>query len=223
MNVNLACADVAFPFPRHARATDVTRDGDFHGLRVGQSQRRPRAWTARELVHRKEGARTPKHKLVARGLAATDVLLQVAQDHAPSSAVHPDAHCRQRASAWIRRTLDLRDSIGGSRVATPPRAFVARVRDNAKLERCMRMAFGLDEQGRKAVIAIGVKLHVGSAVIPLEETTHLVRWVPSLQFTHDCSHFNRVSIFARRVQPRGRRRSRFYIRGLYIGRLQCSF
>jgi sugar phosphate isomerase/epimerase len=223
MKTRFACADFAFPLLSHAHALDLSAMLGFSGVDIGLFEGRSHLWPSREFKRPRVSARRLRKILADRGLQAADVFLQMAPDFAPYAINQPDARRRRRARDWFLRALDYADALGSRHVtALPgvpfpgetPAASVARAAD----ELAWRVA-----ESRSAGLVFGTEAHVGSIAPTPEEAAALVRRVPGLTLTLDYTHFTRLGVPDRRVEPLIRHASHFHARGACRGRLQCNF
>ena len=72
-------------------------------------------------------------------------------------------------------------------------------------------------------LIFGVEAHVGSIVSEPLAAARLIEAVPGLTLTLDYTHFTRLGMADREIEPLVKYASHFHVRGAHEGRLQESF
>ena len=223
MNAKFACADFTVPLLPHAGALDLIALLGFQGVDLGLFEGRSHLWPSREYRAPRASAKKLGRQLADRGLAAADVFLQMAPDFTPYAVNQPDARRRRKARDWFLRTLEYADALGCHHVTTLPGVRFAREGRASSLARSAAELAWRVEQSRAAGIVFGVEAHVGSIADTPERAAELVRRVPGLTLTLDYTHFTRMGVPDRRVEPLVAHASHVHMRGACRGRLQCNF
>jgi len=223
MKPKLACADFTFPLLEHGGSLDLIAMLGFDGADIGLFEGRSHLWPSREFQSVARSARQLKRKLSDRGLEPADVFLQLDSDFAKFAINHPQATRRSKARDGFLRTLDYAAECGAPHVTTLPGiAFDQRRRDGSWGRCCEELAWRVEHATDRGLI-FGVEAHVGSIAPTPEDALRLVHDVPGLTLTLDYTHFARIGMPDRRVEPLVAYASHFHVRGATKGRLQASF
>ena len=223
MKTKFACADFAFPLLSHEHSLDVSAMLGFKGVDIGLFEGRSHLWPSREFRSPRASARRLGRKLAARGLQAADVFLQMAPDFEAYAVNQPDARRRRKARDYFERTLDYADALGSRHVTgLPGVAFSGESRASSLARAADELGWRV-ARGREAGIVFGTEAHVGSIAPTTREAGELVRRVPGLTLTLDYTHFTRMGVPDRKIEPLVRHASHFHARGACKGRLQCNF
>ncbi|MFI5357057.1 MAG: sugar phosphate isomerase/epimerase family protein [Opitutales bacterium] len=223
MKTKFACADFAFPLLSHDHVLDVVAMLGFRGVDLGLFEQRSHLWPSVEFQQPRASAGKLRRKLAARDLQAADVFLQMAPDFTPFALNQPAAGRRRKARDWFRRTLDYADALGCHHVTVLPGVIFAEEGRTASWDRAAdELAWRVGE-AKQAGVVLGTEVHVGSLAATPEEAADLVARVPGLTLTLDYTHFTRLGVPDRRIEPLVRLASHFHARGACQGRLQCNF
>jgi len=223
MKPKFACADFAFPLLPHEAALDVVALLGFRGIDLGLFEGRSHLWPSREFKNPRLSARRLRRALAGRGLQAADVFLQMAPDFVPYAINQPDARRRRRAREWFKRALEYADGLDCRHVTALPGVVFAPEGRASSLARSADELAWRAAESRAAGIVFGTEAHIGSIASSPEEAADLVRRAPGLTLTLDYTHFTRMGIPDRRVEPLVALASHFHARGACRGRLQCNF
>ena len=219
----LACADFTFPLLPHDRVLDLIALLDFEGVDIGLFEGRSHLWPSREFKHPARSGAQLGRKLRDRGLRCADVFLQMAPDFVPYAINHPQPARRQRARDWFSRTLDYARAAGAKHVTTLPGVNFDHEKPADSWSRsCAELAWRV-EQAKKNKITFGIEAHVGSLAPHPAAAQRLVRDVAGLTLTLDYTHFTRIGLADKAVEPLVAHASHFHARGACKGRLQAAF
>lgn len=217
----LACADFTFPLLAHERVLDLLALLDFEGVDIGLFEGRSHLWPSRELSSPLRAGKALGGKLAERGLRCADVFLQMAPSFIPYAINHPESKRRKHSRDWFLRTLDYASACGAEHVTTLPGV---RFKGDSEswLRACNELAWRV-EQASKAGIVFGVEAHVGSLAPSPKAALRLVQSIPGLTLTLDYTHFTRIGLPDRAIEPLMAYASHFHARGACKGRLQAPF
>jgi len=223
MNLPLACADFTFPLLPHDHALALIAMLEMDGVDVGLFEGRSHLWPSREFARLPASARELRQKLEDRGLKAADTFLQMDGDFIPYAINHPETERRAKARDWFLRTLEYARELGAAHVTTLPGVAFSGESPTSSLRRAQEELAWRLERAREASITFSVEAHVGSIVPDPESARRLVEAVPGLTLTLDYTHFTRIGLPDRVVEPLVPLASHFHVRGAREGRLQASF
>lgn len=223
MKSPLACADFTFPLLGHDAVLDLIGALDFDGVDIGLFESRSHLWPSHEFKNLPRAAKQLARKLADRGLRAADIFLQMNADFVPFAINHPQSSRRRKARDWFVRALDYAVRVGSKHLTTLPGvAFDSEDPADSLARTHDELAWRL-EQARDAKITFSVEAHVGSIVSSPKAAAELVASVPGLTLTLDYTHFTRIGLADRVVEPLIPLASHFHVRGACKGRLQASF
>lgn len=222
--MKLACADFTFPLLTHEKSLELIALLEFDGVDIGLFDQRSHLWPSKEFVDLKKNATLLKSRLANTGLQCADVFLQCAPDFEPYAINQPDKARAVQASEWFKHTLEYASVIGSNHVTILPGVEFPEVEDyeTSYQRACEQLAWRIDE-ARKANITLSVEAHIGSLIPTPEQTLKLVQNTPGLTLTLDYTHFIRVGMPDKRVEPLCKYASHFHTRGACRGRLQAPF
>lgn len=222
MTRKLACADFTFPLLPHDAVLQLIAMLGLEGVDVGLFEDRSHLWPSRELRNVEQSAGRLRKKLDAAGLELADVFLQLATDFTSCAINHPQLVPRHRAREAFMKTLDYAAAAGSKHVTTLPGApFDAESREDSLKRAAEELAWRVEQaQGRD--ITFAVEAHVGSIVPEPRAAEALVKQVPGLTLTLDCTHFARQGMADSDVEPLIKHASHFHARGACKGRLQTT-
>jgi sugar phosphate isomerase/epimerase len=223
MKSPLACADFTFPLLGHDAVLDLIGALDFDGVDIGLFEGRSHLWPSREFKNLPRAAKQLAKKLSDRGLRAADIFLQMNGDFVPFAINHPQSSRRRKARDWFARSLEYAVRVGSKHLTTLPGvAFDSEDLADSLARTHEELAWRL-EQARDAKITFSVEAHVGSIVSHPKTAAELVASVPGLTLTLDYTHFTRMGLADKVVEPLIPLASHFHVRGACKGRLQASF
>lgn len=223
MKLKLACADFAFPLLAHDRVLDLIALLEFDGVDIGLFEGRSHLWPSKVFRAPSRSGKELGCKLAARGLRCADVFLQMNPSFVPYAINHPEAARRRRARDWFLKTLDYASACGAKHVTTLPGVYFESGKPAESWQRaCDELAWRVGEAGHAGMV-LGVEAHVGSLVPEPRAAMRLVNEVPGLTLTLDYTHFTRVGVRDRAVEPLLAHASHFHARCARKGRLQAPF
>jgi sugar phosphate isomerase/epimerase len=223
MKYKLACADFTFPLLAHERALDVIALLEFDAVDIGLFQGRSHLWPSKELSHPARSGARLRRTLADRNLRCADIFLQMNPDFISWAINHPQAGRRRRARDWFVRTLDYAAATGAGHVTTLPGVLFPGERALTSWQRtCAELAWRV-EQAKQHGLVFGVEAHIGSLAPHPKAALRLVRDVPGLTLTLDYTHFTRLGMADRIIEPLVRYATHFHARGARKDRLQAAF
>lgn len=223
MKYKLACADFTFPLLSHDRALDLIALLEFDGADIGLFEGRSHLWPSKEFLHPSRSGARLRHKLARRGLRCADVFLQMDPSFVPYAINHPQAARRQRARDWFLRALDYAAASGGKHVTTLPGVMFAGEKPVESWQRSSAELAWRVAQAQAHRLVFGVEAHVGSLAPNPKAALRLVRDVPGLTLTLDYTHFTRLGMPDRVIEPLAPHATHFHARGARKDRLQARF
>ena len=223
MNLKLATADFSFPLLSHDRVLDLIALLEFDAVDIGLFEGRSHLWPSREFKSPAKSGKALAHKLGNRGLRCADVFLQMAPDFVPFAINHREAARRRKARDWFLKTLDYATACGSKHVTSLPGVAFEKEKPAESWRRsCEELAWRV-ERAKEQKITFSVEAHVGSIAPTPKSAERLVRDVSGLTLTLDYTHFTRIGIPDRAIEPLVKYASHFHARGARRGRLQVAF
>jgi len=223
MKRKFACADFTFPLLSHDHSIDLAAMLGMDGIDIGLFEKRSHLWPSKEFRNLKKSAQTLGKKVKDRGLEVADVFLQTDPDFVPYAINHPQARRRRKARDWFLKTLEYANIVGAGHVTALPGAYFDSESRGDSMGRAVEELNWRVERANDAGIVYAVEAHVGSIVPRPSPAAKLVAQVPGLTLTLDYTHFTRVGLPDKAVEPLIQHASHFHVRGACKGRLQASF
>ena len=223
MRIKLACADFTFPLLKHKDALALIKMLGINAVDIGLFEDRSHLQPSDQFRSVGRSARTLKRNLDDLGLKAADIFLQVANDAVSHAINHPLASRRRKASDWYRRTLNYTCACDSKHVTITPGVFFNGTSKSDDFKKCCDELAWRVEAAQEQGITLGVEAHVGSIAPTPRAAERLVRSVPGLTLTLDYTHFTRIGMKDKDVEPLVQHASHFHVRGGRKGRLQASF
>lgn len=222
MHWKLACADFAFPLLEHDQVLDLIAMLGFDGVDIGLFEGRSHLWPSREFKNVERSSRALAARLADRGLRAADVFLQTATDFVSLAPNHPDARRRRKARDLFLRSLDFAAGCSGDHVSALPGVRFPDESPGTSLARaCDELAWRC-EQSKSRGLVFSVEAHIGSIAPRPKAALALVSKTPGLTLTLDYTHFTKMGMADREIEPLVPHASHFHARGACKGRLQAS-
>jgi sugar phosphate isomerase/epimerase len=223
MNLKLATADFSFPLLTHDRVLDLIALLEFDAVDIGLFEGRSHLWPSREFASPVKSGKKLAGKLKERGLHCADVFLQMNPDFVPYAINHPETARRRRARDWFLKTLDYASACGAKHVTTLPGVSFGEEQPAKSWRRsCEELSWRVERAMEQGVV-FSVEAHVGSIAPTPKAAERLVKSVPGLTLTLDYTHFTRMGMPDRLIQPLVKYASHFHARGARRGRLQAAF
>jgi sugar phosphate isomerase/epimerase len=222
--LNLASADFSFPLLPHDNVLDLIAGLDLDGIDIGLFEGRSHLWPSKEFKNVGKSARALAKKLKDRGLKLADVFLQMNPDFVPYAINHPQPARRRKARETFLKTLDYASELGSAHVTTLPGVYFEK--DESQETSWQRTQDELAwrvEQAKKRRLIFSVEAHVGSLAPSPIEAERLVKGVPGLTLTLDYTHFTRLGMPDKDIEPLVKYATHFHVRGARKGRLQAPF
>ena len=223
MRAKFACADFTFPLLAHDESLRLISMLGFKGVDIGLFENRSHLWPSSELKNVGRSARRLQNKLDGLGLKAADIFLQIGVDFEAYAVNHPQAARRRKTRDLYLKTLEYTAACGGKHVTVLPGAQFAGEAPRDSLSRSVDELGWRVEQAKEHGIVLGVEAHIGSLVPRPKAAEKLMQRVPGLTLTLDYTHFTRIGMADKEVEPLVQYASHFHVRGGRKGRLQESF
>ncbi len=223
MPLKLSCADFTFPLLAHWQALDLIAMLDFRGVDIGLFSGRSHLRPETELRQPQRRARVLARALQERGLALADVFLIPGSSFAENAPNHPDPAIRAAAREQFRRGIEYTVEGGGRHFTALPGVFWEGRSKSEAWQRCVEELSWRTEYAAGNGVTYSVEPHIGSVIASPKATRALLREVPGLSVTLDYTHFTRVGMADREIEPLVAHASHFHCRGARKGRLQTSF
>jgi len=219
----LACADYAFPLLPHDKVLDLIGALGFDAVDIGLFEKRSHIWPSRVLASPVKAGKQLGRQLTDRRLRCADIFLQTDTSFFTFAPNHPEARRRRRAREWFLKTLDYAAACGAKHVTTLPGVLFREEKPSNSWDRCCQEMAWRVEQAKQHRIIFGVEAHIGSIIDRPKLALRLMRSVPGLTLTLDCTHFTRAGLPDSAAVPLVRYASHFHARAARKGRVQTSF
>ena len=221
MKLKLSCTDVSFLSLDHERALALIALLGFRGADIELLEGYDHLKPSRELKQPVRNGLALKRRLMANGLVASDVFLQVHASFVEFAINHPAVRRRKFAREQFLRTADYARAAGSEHITILPGVIFDRARRADSLSRSVEELTWRVAVAKSAGLRLGVEPHVGSLIDTPERALDLVRRVPGLGFTLDYSHFTRAGISDDRIEPLTKFATHLHARTARRGRLQA--
>lgn len=223
MRAKFACADFTFPLLSHDESLRLISMLGFKGVDIGLFENRSHLWPSSEFKNVGRSARRLQNKLDGLGLKAADIFLQTGVDFEAYAVNHPQAARRRKTRDLYLKTLEYTAACGGKHITVLPGAHFANEAPRDSLSRSVDELGWRVERAKEYGIVLGVEAHIGSLVPRPKAAEKLIQRVPGLTLTLDYTHFTRIGMADKEVEPLVQYASHFHVRGGRKGRLQESF
>jgi len=121
------------------------------------------------------------------------------------------------------KTLEFTAECKGKHVTGLPGVFFEDSSEEADYERCCEELQWRCEQAYQCGIVFSVEPHLGSIIPTPQAAMRLVKDVPVITYTLDYTHFVRIGMPDKDIEPLVPYASHFHVRGAAEGLLQTSF
>lgn len=220
--LQLSCADFTFPLLTHEKVLDLIALLGFKGVDIGLFSGRSHLTAETEFTHIGRKARALKKKLQDRGLAATDIYLQLDNSPAKYAINHPEKKRRQFAREQFLKCIDYTKASGADHITCLPGMRFG----TESYEQCAHRSYDelnwRVEQATAFDLSFSVEAHIGSPFIKPAYVLDLMKAVPGLTLTLDYTHFTQQGYAQKQVDPLLSHASHFHARGARKGKLQAS-
>jgi sugar phosphate isomerase/epimerase len=223
MKLKLACADFAFPLLSHEHALDLIALLGFRSVDVGLFEGHSHLWPSRAFQDAEQAAKELVKRLRDRGLQASDIYFQPAQDFISLAPNHPDEAVRVKSRGLFENAVEFASACGSSHITALPGVRFDHEPKDACVGRCSEELAWRCERARKAKITFSVLPHVGSIVAVPWEADRLVKNTHGLTLTLDYSQFTREGFPDDTVEPLLRHASHVHARGAKKGHIQSPW
>jgi sugar phosphate isomerase/epimerase len=220
MNMKLGCADFAFPLLQHDHVLELVAMLGFDGIDIGLFEDRSHLWPSQVFQDLEGSARRLRRKLANEGLIPIDIFLQTALDFISSASNHPEAKVREMSRDRFLRSLEFASLCGCSHVTALPGVYFDGQKHEDSLNRCREELGWRCTAAMSQGIVFAVEAHVGSIASTPQEALIMVRSVSGLTLSLDYTHFTKLGIPDREIEPLIAYASHFHARGAAPGRLQ---
>lgn len=221
MKLKLACTDVSFLALDHERTLALIALLGFRGADIELLEGYDHLKPSRELKQPVRNGLALKRRLMANGLVASDVFLQVHASFVEFAINHPVARRRAFARDQFLRTLDYASAAGSEHITILPGVIVGGESRADSVSRSVEELAWRVDAAKSAGLQLGVEPHVGSLIDTPERALALVRRVPGLGVTLDYSHFTHAGISDDRIEPLVKFATHLHARCARKGRLQA--
>jgi len=223
MNKKFACADFTFPLLPHDAVLDLIALLGMKGVDIGLFENRSHLWPSKVFRNISKSAAELARKLDDRGLKPADIFLQPAADFVSPAPNHPDPKIRRKMRDLFERTVDFTAGCKAKHISALPGVHFEEEPRQASLQRCSEELAWRCETANKVGITFSVEAHIGSIVPSPKEALELIEMTPGLTLTLDYTHFTRIGLPDKQIEPLIQHASHFHVRGGCEGRLQASF
>jgi sugar phosphate isomerase/epimerase len=217
MSYKLACADFAFPLLPHDKVLQLIGMLELDGVDIGLFEERSHHWPSREFEDVEKSARNLRSALARHNLPPADVFLQMAPDFT-TYAAERRAHARD----CFVKTLEYAAAAGARHVTTLPGVAFPEEPKDVSWQRAIEELHWRLNRATDYGLVFAVEAHVGSIAPDPKSAAALVQQVSGLTLTLDYTHFTRMDIDDREVEPLIQYASHFHVRGARPGRLQTA-
>jgi sugar phosphate isomerase/epimerase len=221
MKLKLSCTDFSFPLLSHDQALATIALLGFRGADIGLFEGHKDLKPSVELRRPTASGAKMKRRLVAQGLVASDIFLQIHAGFMEYAVNHPEPKRRQFAREQFERGLDYASAAGADHITILPGVAFTDESHETSLARSADELNWRVAQAKAAGLQLAVEPHVGSLIDTPEKALDLVKRVQGLGFTLDYSHFTRAGIPDERVEPLTRFATHVHARGARKDRLQA--
>ena len=222
LRLKLSCADFSFPLLTHEAALGVISLLGLRGVDIGLFAGRSHLRPEKELNRPEKNGSGLRLRLEQRGLAASDIFLQVHDNFADFAVNHPEGKRREFARRQFLKTLDYAAAAGSAHVSILPGVTFEGESRETSLGRAAEELSWRVERAASAKLTVGIEPHVGSIVDTPARAMQLADRVPGLGLTLDYAHFTRAGVPDRDIEPLCARATHFHARCARKGRLQSS-
>ncbi|MEO5995767.1 MAG: sugar phosphate isomerase/epimerase family protein [Chitinophagaceae bacterium] len=220
--LQFACADFTFPLLEHSKVLSLVAMLDCKGVDIGLFSGRSHITAETEFQQIQHRAKTLKNQLDDRGLAASDVYLQLDTDLSLFAINHPDAKRRLYARESFLKLIEYANELGADHITTLPGMYFTGEKNADSVRRCQQELTWRVEKLKGSGLSFGVEAHVGSPFVNPEDALALLKAVPGLTLTLDYTHFIRNGYAQEEVDPLLNYASHFHARGARKNQLQVS-
>lgn len=220
--LQFACADFTFPLLEHHKVLSLIAMLDCKGVDIGLFSGRSHITAETEFQQIHHRAKILKNQLDDRGLAATDVYLQLDTDLSMYAINHPDSNRRSYARESFLKLIDYASELGAEHITTLPGMYFTAEDKAVSLKRCYEELNWRQEKVNNSALSFGVEVHVGSPFVKPADTVALLEAVPGLTLTLDYTHYILDGYTQEEVDPLLSYASHFHARGARKNRLQVS-
>jgi sugar phosphate isomerase/epimerase len=161
-----------------------------------------------------------RRKLEARGLRAADIFLQTALDFTSVAPNHPDKAIRDAGRMFFLKTLEFAAECESRHVTALPGVYFPEESREDSLQRCYEELAWRCEQAQKCNLVFAVEAHLGSIASTPSEAMGLIQNTRGLTLSLDYTHFTKLGIPDREIEPLINHASHFHARGAAKDRLQ---
>jgi sugar phosphate isomerase/epimerase len=222
MKLNLSCTDFSFPLLDHDRALAVIGLLGLSGVDIGLFEGHGHLKPSKELLKPARNGTALKRRLVAQGLKAADIFLQIHAGFVEFAINHPEVKRRKFARDQFERALDYAHAAGSAHITLLPGvSFAGESRETSVSRSADELAWRVG-RAQSAKLQLAVEPHVGSLIATPERALDLARRVPGLGVTLDYAHFTRAGIPDARIEPLTQFATHLHARTARRGRLQSS-
>ena len=223
MTNKLACADFTFPLLSHDKVLKLASMLEMDGIDIGLFEDRSHLQPSQMFADVKKNARELHKKLRDNDLETADVFLQAASEFVSMASNHPDENIRSKARQWYIDTLEFTCICEGKHVTGLPGVYFDDEQAESSYGRaCAEMAWRY-EKAKEYGLVFSIEPHLGSIVPDPKSSEQFVKDVPGLTLTLDYTHFTKIGMQDKQIEPLIKYATHFHARGAAQGYLQTSF
>ena len=223
MNLKLAGADFTFPLLGHDKVLKLLSLLDLDGVDIGLFEKRSHLQPSEMFGNLEKNSRILHERIDDAGLEVADIFLQCDADFYPMASNHPNGKVREKARRWFLDTLEMCKICGSGHTTGLPGVYFEEEPVEKSYGRCCEELAWRVEKASEMGIVFSIEPHIGSIVPDPVSAEKLVKDVPGLTLTLDYTHFRRIGMPDKDIEPLVKHATHFHVRGAAKGRLQTSF
>ena len=221
-DVQLACADFAFPLLPHDHVFDLIAMLGVKGVDIGVFPDRSHFQHKDFLADPAGSARELSARVRDRGLEFADIFHQSAGDLESLAENHPDADVRQRSRDLFLKTLEFVTLCEGKHMTSLPGIHFESESHADSLKRCSEELAWRLEQANAANVVYSVEPHMWSVAPNPATARELLEMTPGLTITLDYGHYTTQGMSDAEIEPLWPDASHFHARCAAKDKLQTS-
>ena len=216
-----ACADFTYPLLTHDQVLKLISLLEFDGVDIGLFENRSHIQPSQVFPDAAGQGRLLKQKVDDLGIRVADVFLQCDTDFYPKAINHPDQAVRTAVRNDFEHLLEYALAAGSRHVTCLP--GVVFENEEQDYRRAVDELVWRVEAARSQGLIFAVEAHLGSIVDTPEKALKLVKDTAGLTLTLDYTHFTKIGIPDKDVEPLIAHASHFHARGAARDQLQTVF
>jgi sugar phosphate isomerase/epimerase len=215
-----ACADFTFPLLPHDKVIALIALLGFNGVDIGLFENRSHLQPSTVLHQAEKNGKRLLAKTADEGLQVADVFLQCDVDFWPKAINHPENNVRKETRDYFTGMIEYALAAGSKHITCLPGVPYAEESFDISYARALEeLAWRVDE-AKKAGLIFGIEPHLGGIVDSPSKAMKLIGELPGITITLDYTHFTKIGIPDKDVEPLIPYASHFHARGAKEGALQ---